>query len=293
MIVNEEWKGRRGQETDVVTGRHTRVFVVQTGDFNAGSEQVLAAVGIPRIYDTYVDADGQNDTTCFCVDIRPEQDNADPGVWRVYAEYSTDAYGAPTNMPQIVVWSIERFTKAVYVDQDGNAILNSAGDPYDPPVTVDDSRLVVKVVRNELEYPTDVAIAYKDAVNSDSFEALLIGGAPADPGTVKMANVGGELMNSLTGAFRYWRMTYEMHVNNNGWQPKVLDAGFHTGFAGGIIGFNRKLVTDPVSGIPLSQAVPLDGLGNVLAPAGTPVFNVYNVYPSEPFNDLDFTDLAR
>jgi hypothetical protein len=292
MIVNEEWKGRRGETAENITGRHTRVFVVQSGDFTLGSESVQAAAGVPRLGDTYVDANGNTDVTCVCVLVRPEQDNLDPGVWRVYAEYTTDAVVTPTLMPCNISWTLERFTRAIYLDLNGAAILNSAGDPFDPPVIVDDSRLVCRVTRNELSYPLNAALAYKDAVNSDAFLSIIVAGAPIAPGLVKMANIGADLVNPLTGRFRYWRVTYEMHVQLRGWQPKVLDAGFHTGFLGGILGFNRKLVRDPVSNEPLSQPVPLDGLGNVLAPAAAPVFITYAGYPTIAFNALGLPGLT-
>src|SRR5262249_15878222 len=60
------------------------------------------------------------------------------------------------------------------IDNPSRAIVNSAGEPFDPPVEIDDSRLVLTLVRNEPAFAPLTSLLYKDAINSDTF----LGAAP-------------------------------------------------------------------------------------------------------------------
>ena len=74
--------------------------------------------------------------------------------WTVTAEYSSEFTLAenPTNDPATITWGSEQFQRVVVVDKEGDAVVNSAGDPFDPPIMADDSRRVVTVTKNLNRY---------------------------------------------------------------------------------------------------------------------------------------------
>lgn len=207
------------------------------------------------------------------------------GAWPRFGEVSED----PLDQPPEIDVSFREFESPVERDVDGNAILNSAADPYNPTLSRDDSRLVVTVVRNEPAQNLPRAAAIRNTVNQYAFMGF-------EPRMVKAAAPKATLMwhPNVYGNF-YWKLTYTFEVNDQvikdvddnvvaqGWDAYVLDAGFNELDVDG----NRVPIT--LSGEQPSEPVPLDGNGAKLASDADPVFLAYKVYPEYDYSFLDLS----
>lgn len=208
-----------------------------------------------------------------------DPDNPDAGVirrriertknnlrWNADITYSTrapsqqdgDDNGSPLGAK--VKWSrsSQQINVPIWEDVSGEAILNSAGLPFNPPVNVVRFNATYRAIRCEAVYPNE---SYEGRVNSTNFL-----GKP--PGTLLCAIPSIE--EEFSGALKYYRITYEFHYDYRGWQPRLLNAGFlqwnddksaHTQ----IKDANGENVTEPwpldENGVALSSATVLAGSG--------------------------------
>jgi hypothetical protein len=229
-----------------------------------------------------------DDAGAWCTTL--QVDPSDPWKgWTVTAEYSTERELAeiPTSDPAEITWGSEQFQKAAITNYAGEAIVNSAGDPFDPPIMIDDSRPYVTVSKNLATVPTWV-MTYQDAVNSASF---IVDGVTVGAGLAKMQNISVSPKQSRNGtSFR--TVTFTIHLQKQGWLSKVLDAGFRqivdsgSGSGSGSPGLEniRNLGDDELPAAP----VPLDGAGRALenpTPANA-VYRYDTVYETKDFSAL-------
>ncbi len=270
--------------------RYRRSFQVLCDVRDQDPTVVLNADGLPRMYDAYVSLDGSIlDARALVADLEPEQDSENPYRWIVRAEYQSvtldpallrEAAGKKFNQPggvqpddvnplqkiPEVRWSFVSFTRPLVVDLvTGEVPVNSAGEPFDPPIEVDDSRLVLSYKRNVATINPSQYILYKDAVNTD----LVLG---VSPGQVKLADISA---TRRTEPFIYFEESLTLHfrsvyeqsvilmagfdVNWEPWQPTVLDQGYYELQSDG----TKKLIRD-TQGQPLSSPSLLNGYGKQL-----------------------------
>lgn len=206
--------------------------------------------------------------------------------WTTEREYATD----PTADPAIVTLNTEQFQKPAVFDVDGYGICNSAGDPYDPPNMMDDSRRLFTVQKNMASVPSWV-ISSQDAINSDVFS---LGGLSVGVGLAKVQSVAvGEPQTRNGVAFRV--VTFQIQVQRDGWTLKPLDAGFRQLAWDGLTRiniYNPPSTGDANGGDERPTApVPLDGAGQVQAnPTITSaVYGSHVIYQSIAFSTLPLT----
>ena len=254
----------------------TRSFKLQTSvkterAYHVGSHPSLPAVGSVH-----------PDLSAWCRTL--SVDPSDPWRgWTATAEYDTEFPMAEvaTDEAARIQWNSEQFQRPAIFDAAGAAIVNSAGDPFDPPNMMDDSRRVVTITKNLAVVPAWI-LTYQDAVNSDSFT---LDGVTIGIGLAKIQSVTvSEVQNRNSAAFR--TVTFTMHLQKNGWLLEPLDAGFRQ-IASGARENIRNSGDDELPAAP----VPLDGLGAVLAdPSLTNnVFLSFVVYESLTFASLPLT----
>jgi hypothetical protein len=254
---------------------------VVTDDPYTGAKSVVNSLPV-AIGQKYSLADGlgatvESDPGAFVQGIEVRATEEDGCQWECSATYGAyDATQLPSNpvdWPLRISHSFAKFESVADEDTDGNAILNSAGDYFDPPVTRDDSRPILRIQRNEKEFDPDTAFKYKDAVNKDPFFG-------ADPGTVKCADIQAELsFNNDVGWF--YACTYEFEYNPDGWEKQILDMGLK------YLDATDTLVPVMEKGIPATSPVLLDGGGGILASGDDPVFLKFKVYPEVDFAPLN------
>lgn len=260
--------GRRGSNK-LGKRSYTRVWLVETSSKTEGPYAVGSASGLPAIGDAHPE-----DANATCKSVEPECVSGWK-AWRVTATYD-DVYEqdptTPTNDDIKYSWSTEQFQRPAVVDKDGNAVVNSAGDPYNPPAMRDDSRTICTITVNATTVPTYV-LTYPNVVNSDAFT---IDGVSVAARYAKISRVGVSELQRRNGT-AYRTVTLEMHIRNEVWDFSILDAGFR------IIDpsdSTKRISARNDDGTDAAEPVLLDGAGAVLADPdpSTAVFNSHRVY---------------
>lgn len=278
VTFKEEIAGGRSATNEQGRRSYTRTFRLSTDDEDDSAYDVGSDVNLPAIGDVYPD-----DSGAWCMSLNVE--NTDPWRgWTVTANYSSERelVTDPTSDPAIITWSSEQFQRPAIFDSAGNAICNSAGDPFDPPNMMDDSRRVVTVSKNVAVVPSWI-LDYQDAVNSDQFT---VDGITVAIGLAKIQSVTvGERQTRNGVNFRV--VTFSIHLQKNGWLLEPLDAGFREHTYSGTI----ENIRNEGDGELPSAPVPLDGAGAALAdPSYTNnVFLSFSVYATQPFSALPLT----
>jgi hypothetical protein len=286
--VNELFASR-SSDIDLQWRRtYRRAWQVITNDPYVGALAVRTAipVGVGDQYRTYA-ADGttqlEYDTLAYVNKITAQVDAPDGCSWTVTADYGpydpTQFPENPLDHPIKISFGGTKFQRPIDetpADASGNseAILNSAGDYFDPPVEVDDNRPTIRIIRNEQYFNAGYALTFKDVTNTADWN-----GFPA--GTVKMALPLGDLEFSPVCGF-YFVVTYEFEIKPEGWKLKILDRGLKvldpdTG--------EQLVIVDP-DGKPVTSPSLLDGAGNELSPDADPFFMEYDGYLSQDFSAL-------
>lgn len=262
---------------------YKRTWRVLTDDRTIGSKTVRSAcpVSIGNVY-SYA---GETDAGAYCLNISADQEQVAEGdglSWIVAADYGpydpTVNPQSPLDRPCEVSWTYATFEEVIDEDKNGNAVVNSAYDYFDPPITRDRSRPILVVDRYERGFSVSLTDMYNDSVNSDEWFG-------ADPGTVKLKPVGAQLLRDPDIGW-YWKRHYEFEYNPKGWKIRPLDQGM------------RKLAgTTPEKQIPITVGgslatapVLLDGEGGELAPGSDPVYLEFEDLTEVPFADLGFTE---
>ena len=263
--IREKSHQRRGSADQKAVREYTRSWEVLRDSMVDDSYVVLTSPGLPDLFELYVGADGVPDdlgATCNKI-VATNPDPANPFLWEVVATYSnrTDEPGLgdpyPLDRPAEIEWDFEPKARVLTYDLNGKAVVNSAGEKFDPPVEVNDDVLVLCIDRNEAAYNPNLAQQYKNAVNSDSFYG-------AAPGYVQCKPFKGK--RHYENNIFYYSVGYRIHFRGPGdppWQPTELDQGYYelsTGPTG------RKLLYDD-SGSPMQSPGLLDGNGHDLRKA--------------------------
>jgi hypothetical protein len=275
--LGEDPGGRTAQNTKGVR-TYQRRFKLETSSDTEDAATVGSNASLPIIGNTH-----PGDGNAYCIGLKVENTNPFKG-WTVTAEYSDERVinTDPTVDDAEISWGSEQFQKVAAFDRDGNAIVNSAGDLFDPPAMMDDSRRVVTVTKNLATVPAWI-LDYQDAVNSDTFT---VDGVSIAVGKAKMqaVTVSPKQRRNNT-VFR--AVTFTIHLQRDGWGLDILDAGY-----------NRKDPNDATERLPItvngvlpSAPFPLNGSGAPLenpSPANC-VFRTFNVYKTRAFSSLPLT----
>lgn len=223
----------------------------------------------------------------LCRNVKVRQQSGEPRHWQIEAEYSTapsedqeQQEENPLNRPAKRKWRTNKYRQAIDRDVNNQAILNSAGDYFDPPVEVDRSHWTCTVTKNVADVPSYI-LDYEDAVNN---AAITLGGISIAQYTAKIDELDiSEL--KIEGDYEYYEFTYTLEFRREKWQPlKVLDQGMR--FKSGS---DRKQIMDnSTPARPVSSPRLLDGAGAVLSnptPA-TAVYRDFTVYYAKSFTVL-------
>jgi hypothetical protein len=251
---------------------YTRVFLFETDSQADDAWEVGSHPDAPKIGQAFRDA--------WCISSTPSCIEPWKG-WSITAEYSSEREmnEDPTQDPiQIRVYT-EQFQKPAVFNKDNELIVNSAGDPYDPPPMMDDSRRVLSLSRNVPSCPSWV-LDYQDAVSSDAFTAL---GVTYAAGTGKVQSVSLSVAQKRNN-IDFYTLEILIHLQRGGWILKTLDAGFRElDYGGELIN-----IVNPGDEERVSAPVPLNGSGVALANP-SPTNNVLRsdvIYNTLPFSVL-------
>jgi len=154
-------------------------------------------------------------------------------------------------------------------DANGNAVVNSANDPFDPPLMKEEYDDLLSVTVNIASGSFNVAttMAYKGTYNSAGITICnyII---PQYAGLMRDIQYQALSRNGTD----YWAVTYEIQVTRKDglWRyEKPLDQGYQYLDASDS---DRKKDIENDQGERISKPAKLDGLGGILASGGSPVY---------------------
>lgn len=276
LVSAKEIDGRGGAIDVELQGTYTRVFQVITDNPLDGPLSAMSAIGIRR-GDVYFN--GQElDPNAFATDIRadPAGDADDARQWVVTVDYGPlpPRQDNPLDEPPEVEWGFAQFEEVCDQDVFGVAILNSAGDYFDPPVVRDDSRTVLTVTRNEADFSARLAADHRDRINAAPF----FGQARH---CVKCSSITGT-RQFVAGLGFYWKVRYEFHFDDRTFHKTILNQGLREKVA--VV--RKQIMIDQE--LPASSPVLLDSTGRALPPGGTPVYRTFQVYREADFSIFNF-----
>lgn len=181
---------------------------------------------------------------------------------------------SPLSRPPTIEGAGSDLTEVAREDQEGDPIVNSAGDFYDPlperPVT----GAQYTITRNEAANPVNMAAVYSNTCNDAQWYINAEGCALM--GLITYRKVTEQVEGNL---FEYWQVSYPIKENPKGWRFKPIDNGWRKKDEDG----DLFQVTDPVGNTTMIPVL-LDGEGGVLEDGGTPV-----VYPPEGYTIIPET----
>lgn len=275
VYIGEDPDGREA-DNDLGKRTYTRRFKLETtaktdGPYAVGSDPNLPVLGTVHNEDP--------NAWCNKVSVSVNKGNA----WYYTARYSSERELAidPTTEPAIVKVSTEQFQREAVVTNTGTLICNSAGDPFDPPLMMDDSRRVIHISKNMSGHPSWL-LDYADVVNSDTFtiKGITYG---IGKGKVQRVTIGEQ---QVRNGVPFVVVDIEIHLQKNGWPIDAMDAGFRQTVDSG-----RENIRNSVDEELPAAPVPLDGSGTAIADP-TPATNVllqFGVYTTNVFSALPLT----
>lgn len=147
-----------------------------------------------------------------------------PDFFRLTFSFSPKDFGDPNNplaAPMRIHWDIGLTSEPVDRDVDGNPILNSGFDPFDPPTLADFPELYLNVTRYE-PAPFNVAraLSFIRTVNQGS---ITIGGAMFTDGQCYLRRYAPTTEYTLDA--RAIEVGYEFCMREQGWDTRLLDQG--------------------------------------------------------------------
>lgn len=175
------------------------------------------------------------------------------GPWNPIEHTDT---GEPTDQPLRVRMVPVNTPQIVYEDVDGNPIVNSAGDYYDPPIERDYPRWTLTIVRNETSPSPATIGVYANRTNESDWNGFPAKTVKLSPMTIPEAK-----FSQFSGA-AYWEMEYTFEINFDTWTKVVLNQGYRQLAADGTL--------EPilVAGTPASTPVMLDENGHAILTPG-------------------------
>ena len=289
-IIEPGLREKRIGEDGEYTYRRKWLVTVTEPDDDPNIAQT--ASGIPQRYFPYVTASSV-DLAAVVTELTVTQANS-PYHYHIEAIYSTesgnqsDEQDNPLAEPADIDWTFETIQQPIIGTPDQNisiigstaflsgAVKSPAGEIYNPPPMMDESRPVVTISRNEASFSVQNAVLYQNAVNSDFFF-----GVPAR--CAKMRGITGrkETRKGLT----FWRVTYTIAFKRDSWDLYVTNYGnlYYTTTTS--TSATQWMTTEgPGAGFPGMTFLNADGTARSSTLA--PTFTGYRIHKELPFGAL-------
>jgi hypothetical protein len=267
---------------EAIQYERTILFQVAANATDAAVTAYLASIGY------YIGAPHPDDPAAFITSLSAEMTGKDLVTWQLAVQWSTDADQASDliDLRPRIRFGSEGYQRRIELDVNGDPILNSAGEWFDEPIEIDDSRPVLTVTRVEA---TDnwayLSINFHDCVNSDAFFI-------AGPRQAKLRAIEGE--NFWSNGTQYWNVTYIIDFRRETFRKKIVDAGYTVVAKEATIiakpGKNKRIFPRyPIlnaDGSRVDKPQLLDGEGGLLEKGKPPVFKEWDGYEERPFTAL-------
>lgn len=179
----------------------------------------------------------------------------------------------PLLRPPEISWSTRAEMAVVEEDKDGNAIVNSAGIPFDPPLEVEERIVVLTVVKNMARYDGIKMADYIGRTNVRKWLNQL-------PGKWRLADSTADKV--IEEGFAFWKVRMIFEFRAKGWNRRILDAGY---MQLNDLGDDWDPCIDRL-GNRATRPMPLDGMGYQLDPTEQPVFLEFSLLDEADFANL-------
>ena len=259
---------------------YRRVWLVTTDDPTDGPAVARGHASIPALGAGFPT---DSDAEVIRVDPQPYMDRIH---FLVVVDYETPTERTPEEDPRdetpIIAWDFIEQEVVVEKDKDGNAVLNSARDPFDPPATETAYLLRFTAQRNEDLADYDPGDAWVMQGSTNSVPYLL---------TNKTILTRQSLLTRYSGARRtrnaitYWDVNYEIVIVDDNWDLELLDQGLFQRS-----GTRKSRIL--VDGQDAEQPQRLDGSGVALAPTAAPSASVFGTWRVKKEKDFSVLNLA-
>jgi hypothetical protein len=264
-VTNVILRKRQGKAT-LSGGKRVRTYqAIYYVKCNSINEDPVTIWGHPEIPTLYPISSWPTDPGALLVDVDPQQQEETPDFWIVTCSYTSnpdigkpeDVQENPLNRPAVIQRSPVQRQRIVERDVDGNLIINTAGEPFNPPVEREEHAPSFTITKNLANWPYAMELALTDAINSSPI-VYVSRGISYGARLVKCNGFsGGE---SYENGINFWAVSVALEVNWDGWNPDKLNAGFREKYTDE---FGEKYLW-PITGAngeSVSEPVLLDSLG--------------------------------
>ena len=245
---------------------------------------------------------GINNNLVIVKRVQPEKASELPGGFTVQIEYEFPTLIFTSGQKYNASLSIDGVdsTIPVDVDKDGNAIANSAGDPYDPQQVIDDFEYELVTISYQTDTPPESDLsAARGMVNSDSV-SITIGGITkswsARQMKLKSASLSAQFDASISGGYTgasMWAVKIDLLCKRGSdtFQAKLVDQGFQywTGSGSTL----QKLKFSDAAGNPCNTPQYLNGAGSKLSVSAgssptvtSPFYNTFKIEDQYTFDSF-------
>lgn len=172
----------------------------------------------------------------LCRKLSIKQDKKSPLHYVITADYSSEPITQqeknqteepnPLDRPPSIKWKTNKYTKAIYKDVDGNAIVNSAGEFFDPPPEVELFRWCASVSSNVEAVPEFILEFGKGGPINDS--EFTIQGLTVSEGIARVTDFDiSDKQTAQVGedTVSYYVFSYSLEFRDEGWKLSLLDQG--------------------------------------------------------------------
>lgn len=305
---------RRGAFLENDRRQYFRRYLVKTDSRYDGPKTVTNAPGLPSPFAGYL-TNKESDPECKVVRRIPRETKSWQ-VWHVDVEYDTnfdETKEDPFLDPPKISFDFEPFREPLpgeplkteprspttaggdpknEIVRWGSGIVNSAGEPFNPPAERDAARPIVTFSYNAATFNQAIAIQFMNTVNRDPWSGLkprqaLIKGIRSHQEFRKPAS-GGKLIE-------YWPTTFVFALKQETWDLSLLNIGsYYLSEAatfdddGNITNLASivKMSPEDSSGRSGPYLLKSDG---TLATDGVPTFRNFRVYRETSFAALNIT----
>ena len=284
-------------DNSTISKSASRIFMVRTTDKEDGVA-ILNLEGIPQLNDLHpYDAS-------LLVSSRSVDPDVEADTWKVTVEYASrivnvpfDKNTKPWDLPPYNVSSgsvpYNKVMTKAYKDGDSKDnpsvdILNTAGDPFDPPLEYVEYNSLIKFTYNKKNFSLFDIKKYKRTINASS-EIIL--DQNIEPKTAKINEIDAVKVDvkDENGNFdySYYKISIVMEIGN--FETKLLNDGFYAVENGQK--FEIKLDNDTGNygkdkGDPVTEPVKLDENGAILPQGDSPVYLPFQTYFAQNWKGL-------
>jgi hypothetical protein len=274
------------QYNDDGTTNITRTWLVQYSDtdFAPNLTTLTNLVSVAR-WDSHPDI-------TECVAKRKSVRMTDIGLWEITVDYDNKTTPAdkqeaqdktqdPTLKPPIFKFGSVKGTKTVNVDTVGNAVVNSAGMPFENGLEIPWCHPTIQITTYKNSFDFTKVSTFVNSINQ---AAWVVSALPFTFAANTVLCTEYTFSSVFEQNAYYWQVDITLEYDPEGWNPvKILDCGTHTkGEPGGKP--QPILSDDGTSGV--TSPIPLDGNGEVLDPDAPAEY-----LPFVPYTEVDFDEL--